>query len=549
MNIPDELFCGCNLLTNVDLPDSVVKIAGSAFVFTSLDSLTARGFTTTGSLFMHLGKVVRYLGEPKSVVIPSTVREIGENAFARLYSLVDLRFEEGVERIYFSAFSQCYQLTVVTFPASLVVIDERAFYLCRSLREVTFAADSKLQHIGKEAFPQCPLEKVFLPASVTEIDPSAFFPDTWRMVTFEGPPLLLVNGDFLCSPDSRTMLKFIGWQYEVEVPAHIEVIGRNAVEQCDLDTVTFASGSRLREIGEEAFSHCSGFTALSIPSSVEILGDRCFENCGEVTTITFEAPSKVKKIGERAFAFSSIQSFTIPALTNEMDGSAFAGCPLEEIDIDPGNQRFILGENILLTPDGTEIVRCFGLEREILVPMEVEVLQKSCCESLRRLTELKFESGSKLRRICRSALSDCESLRNIVVPASVTEIEEFAFKGCFGLEECSIHKDAVLTAIGQEAFAGCSCLRSFYVPKNVEGIGKNCFWNCPSLLRLKFGSGDTLRSIVGDRTLDEAFGHLGFSEIRSLVRIEVEDDDSDLPFPGWVSVADASSHLTLTRKF
>jgi hypothetical protein len=368
------------------------------------------------------------------------------------------------------------------------------------------------------------------------------------MVTFEGPPLLLVDGDFLCSPDSVTMLKFIRWQSEFEVPRDIEVIGKNAIRDRYFFKVCFTGPSRLREIGEKAFSHCSGFTALSIPSSVEILGDRCFEDCRDLATITFEAPSKVKKIGEQAFAFSRLQSFTIPALTNEIDGSAFVGCPLEEIDIDPGNRRFILGENILLTPDGTEIVRCFGLEREIFVPSEVEVLQKSCCESLLRLTELKFESGSKLRRICRSALSDCDSLRRIVVPASVTEIEASAFEGCIGLEECSIHKDAVLTAIGQEAFSACSCLRSFYVPKNVGEIGENCFWNCPSLFRLIFGSGDTLRSIVGERTLDEALKHLGFSKNSSLFRIEVEDDDSDLPFPGWVSVADASSHLTLARE-
>jgi hypothetical protein len=135
------------------------------------------------------------------------------------------------------------------------------------------------------------------------------------------------------------------------------------------------------------------------------------------------------------------------------------------------------------------------------------------------------------------------------VPASVAEIEALAFKECIGLEDCSIHEDAILMKIGQEAFAGCSCLRSFYVPKAIEGIGENCFKKCPSLSRLKFGSGDTLKKIVSRRTLDEALEHLGFTEVSRLFRIEVEDDDLDLLFPGWIRVAGDGSHLTLGRDF
>jgi hypothetical protein len=131
------------------------------------------------------------------------------------------------------------------------------------------------------------------------------------------------------------------------------------------------------------------------------------------------------------------------------------------------------------------------------------------------------------------------------VPATATEIEDSAFKDCIGLEECSIPKDAILTAIGEEAFSGCSCLRSFYVPKSVESLGENCFTKCSSLSRLKFGSGETLKKIVGDATLHEALEYLGVADVTNLFRIEVEEDGGDLSFPGWIPVADASSHLTL----
>jgi hypothetical protein len=327
------------------------------------------------------------------------------------------------------------------------------------------------------------------------------------------------------------------------------MIGKNAFQNSDRDTVIFASGSRLREIGEGAFSR-SLLKSFTVATSVECLGDRCFESCNRLATVTFEEPSRLKKIGERAFAFCSIKSFTIPASVNEMNGSAFLGCPLEVIDIAEGNQSFTVRGNALLTWNGGEIVKYFGLEQEIVVPMEVEVLHNSCFALLGNLTKLKIESGSKLRRIGRYALTGCESLRRILLPSSLSEIEESAFSNCIGLEECSVAQNAMLVRIGQEAFAGCSCLRSFYVPKNVESIGENSFKRCPSLSRLKFGSGEPLKRFVRDMTLDEALKHLGFREISNLFRIEVEDNVSDLSFRGWDPVADdESSHLTLARRF
>jgi hypothetical protein len=53
---------------------------------------------------------------------------------------------------------------------------------------------------------------------------------------------------------------------------------------------------------------------------------------------------------------------------------------LEAIDIDPGNRGFIVREKTLLTSDGTEIFKYFGLKRKVFVPLGVEVLQNSCFE-------------------------------------------------------------------------------------------------------------------------------------------------------------------------
>jgi hypothetical protein len=161
----------------------------------------------------------------------------------------------------------------------------------------------------------------------------------------------------------------------------------------------------------------------------------------------------------------------------EIDGSAFAGCPFL-VQVSGENRKFVVEGPFLLTADGTELVRYFGRERDVVVPMKVESLGTSCFESCNDIESVAFESGSKLRRIRRSALSGCELLTGIAIPASVEVIEESAFKKCDGLEECLMVEDGNLVGIGNEAFADCRSLRSFYIPRSVEGIGHNCFRGC-----------------------------------------------------------------------
>jgi hypothetical protein len=73
-------------------------------------------------------------------------------------------------------------------------------------------------------------------------------------------------------------------------------------------------------------------------------------------SITFEELSTLKKIEERAFTGCGLKSITIPASTEEIDGSAFLGCPLIGIRITPESDNFVVHRNMLLTTDGTVIV-------------------------------------------------------------------------------------------------------------------------------------------------------------------------------------------------
>jgi hypothetical protein len=268
-------------------------------------------------------------------------------------------------------------------------------------------------------------------------------------------------------------------------------------------------------------------------------------------TIKFEEPSRLKKIGERAFMGSDLHSITIPALTEEIDGSAFVNCPWITIHVAPGSLHFQVEGDMLVTSGGTEIVRYFGLDREIIVGKKVQVLGKSCFERCNHLHHIGFEIGSELERIAPAALLDCGSLISIEIPESVTTIGEGSFEGCVELESCLMPEDSSLVTIGARAFAKCTSLRSFYVPGLVGKVGNNCFAECVHLYRLMFQSSESLKSIVGDGSLDDALEEVGVSGggRSSLFTIEV-DDGMEWNLPGWVSVwddGDGDLQLTLVR--
>jgi hypothetical protein len=148
-------------------------------------------------------------------------------------------------------------------------------------------------------------------------------------------------------------------------------------------------------IPSDAFSSCPYIRAFTVPASVESgrvvssavrtdttglvesRGDRCFWHCYNLKTVTFAEISHLKRIGECAFVGCKMRSITIPASVEEIDGSAFVDCPMMEIRIAPGSRNFMIERNILCTADRTVIVRCFGREREVIVPADVEVLGKS----------------------------------------------------------------------------------------------------------------------------------------------------------------------------
>ncbi len=147
------------------IPESVTKIGEGAFSNTSLDGIPL-----------------------KKIIIPSTVKEIGANAFAHNSTLEEVEIEDGVEMVGAEAFKECIALKKITFPDSVIEIGGKCMSWCKSLASIKFPKNlstiksailsgctslkaieipEKVTYIGDYAFSNCTeVKEINIPASV-----------------------------------------------------------------------------------------------------------------------------------------------------------------------------------------------------------------------------------------------------------------------------------------------------------------------------------------------------------------------------------------------
>ena len=100
----------------------------------------------------QVSEVCAYAGvysQLSSIVLPSSVKRIGNHAFYGAESLRKAVISEGTEEIRRSAFSKCIMLEEVVIPQTVKSIGVQAFSGCSSLRTVTISRDCE---IGEGAF-------------------------------------------------------------------------------------------------------------------------------------------------------------------------------------------------------------------------------------------------------------------------------------------------------------------------------------------------------------------------------------------------------------
>jgi len=166
--IHEGAFEGCLDLQEVELPDGLLVISGSAFARCRSLARIAIPSTVT-----EIGiRAFEDCSSFEEVVLPDGLGRVGREAFSHCTSLQRINIPP-IERIEHGTFNSCANLTEVTLPEGICEIGDDAFSRCTSLKSIHLP--SSLTVIGFRAFNYCvKLTGVSLPEQVTSAKPGAF---------------------------------------------------------------------------------------------------------------------------------------------------------------------------------------------------------------------------------------------------------------------------------------------------------------------------------------------------------------------------------------
>ncbi|KNY30098.1 leucine-rich repeat protein [Pseudobacteroides cellulosolvens] len=188
-----------------------------------------------------------------------------------------------------NVFSNCKSITSVIIPSSVVNIGDSAFSGCTNLTKVTM--QNGIKSIGDYAFSDCTnLSEMNLPDSVINIGCYAFKGTKW---------LENYKSDFIVM--NNVLLSYVGsaLNSSVTVPDGITSIGYSAFKnRTDLKTITIPNS--VKSVEDFAFSGCTNLTNITVPDSVTNIASYAFQDCKNLAIISI--PNSVNSIGNSAFA-------------------------------------------------------------------------------------------------------------------------------------------------------------------------------------------------------------------------------------------------------
>ena len=153
------------------------------------------------------------------------------------------------------------------------IIGNFAFARSTNLESVTLNND--LEKINSQAFRSTKLKNVYIPASVTYIDPIAFYMlDLESFVIDPANKNYISDNRFVYNKNKTEIITYYKAESSVEIPEGIEKIGSSAFHnKTMIKNITIPN--TVKEIGA-SFNYCTSLTSITIPNSVEKINVTCF---------------------------------------------------------------------------------------------------------------------------------------------------------------------------------------------------------------------------------------------------------------------------------
>ena len=488
-----------------------------------------------------------------NLVIPSTVKEIGQSAFYQIY-IRSVAFEANnlLTTLNDNTFSWCLYLHTIDMSNAYVLssVSALAFENCPELKTISIRAtynNSGVQapvYYGAGVFSSCVanttlniygtsiangtsatsgfaynlftsaldnLNTIVFKDAITLIGDYAFYGcDSASTVTFDFPETLLSIGTSAFENCGSIAIGTIS-KIDFSSFSVLTSIGDYTFRNSKLVDALYI-GQNVANIGQYAFADCSTIVSVQFASantSLVAIKNNTFENCSNLTSIDLTGLSMLTSLGNQAFYnCSSLATIKLNATYNNGAGDislgtqVFTGCA-SNVDLTVGGTRIKNGtstaDNFIVSLFDNEISKLTNLVFESSMTMIGDYAFYGC----NNLQTMNFINLDSMVRFGNSCFEGCS---NVTLPAgaklnlnnlyNLTTIGTAAFKNCanlFGYLSISWY----VSSIGANAFDGCSSMLGVSIMPNsaLTTLEANVFANCTNLLSVQLEYAYSLSTI------------------------------------------------------
>ena len=238
--------------------------------------------------------ITKYLGSDETVNVPAEIEgkpvvAMAIGAFAKNEAIKKVVLPDSIKTIGQSAFAGCANLERINVE-NVTSFGPYAFFECAALKNVEF--NDTIETLPVYLFSECSsLESVKLPKALKALSNHLF--------------------------DACENLK------SVDIPSEVTLIDRSAFENAGIETIVIPDS--VKEIGDYAFENAP-LTSVSFGKNVEKFGSLVFWGCNKLTNIVI--PDKVTKIPYGTFfKCTALSTVTIGRNVTAIDDTAFNNCP------------------------------------------------------------------------------------------------------------------------------------------------------------------------------------------------------------------------------
>ena len=506
ITLGQNLFNGCKKLTLIKLSESVTALDGA---FKGCSSITFIEVDPNNGNFSSK-EGVQMLFDKGGASIILVYGELDDT----------FKFDANATSIGSGAFKGQTALTKVVIPRSVKTIGNEAFMNCINLQEVEFESGSALESIGANAFTYCVnLEKIN-------------FENTSYIVTFGAAGSgkgIFVGCNKLEKIDlsKNTKLKTIptyafdglSGLKNVSLPASITSLGGTSgnytFRNCtSLQEVDLSQMVGLTALGNNVFEGCSSLTTVKLPSKLTSFGSSAFKNCTSLNTINL-GDTLITKLEASVFNGCNLSSITIPNTVTQILAAAFANNPnLTTVTFAAGGSA-----NLIITSGATSEANVTDLKNlspfygtaiaSIAFPSDRSVYLNAGAFAM--VDSLKSVSDwGKVENISSWAFMNSGLEGNLVLPnamfkaststslpSATTGAAVSVFRGT-SITGVSFKENSTVEVLGDYFFADCEQLQSidFANAKSLQTFGLYAFRNCTSLTEVDL-TGATAMQYLG----------------------------------------------------